>query len=316
MGGGWSPGLPRTNLYHRGNSRGAHGDDRCRPAAGSVENRRNAVRTNRAAGDRRITVMRILAELPIAAVDVLWADLELGAVPFPLEVRGRGDTVDDRARIRQAVYADLARRELAHTERPTQRLRDALRVLAAPEVSVDLVARADADGGKRVMAVVAVRGQQALRAVQRELTIELTEVRTTAIVPAIVELMPAGRPGPGRSVTLPVAALASGGRPGRSPAGLAHRVELGLITSVVRRPVRRIGQLGVMVRNGDGAPRRLPGIAWFDTDQGRYASIVHPGGDGEDWTTLMPVDNARMAHRLADALASASRRWQGPRGGG
>lgn len=236
------------------------------------------------------------AELSLPAIDTLWEDLRLDTVPFPLEVRGFGDTMDERARIKAGVYAELERRGLARSGRPAPYLEDALHLLARPDVSVDLVAQID--GSEALKAVAVARGRRALRAVQREHTVELTEVRDTAVVASIVDLLPASRPGPGRSVTLPASALRTGG---------AYRAELQVVASIMERPIVRMGQLGAVVRDERGL-HRLPGIAWFETDQGRYASTVRRGADGEDWTTLFPADNARLSHRLSESVVAALRR--------
>ncbi|HEV2780301.1 MAG TPA: ESX secretion-associated protein EspG [Actinophytocola sp.] len=239
--------------------------------------------------------MSAVAELSLPAVDVLWEDLGLGGVPFPLEVPGHGETVGERARIRAAVYGELELRGLGVDE-----LEGVLGLLARPEIGVDLVGRLDPEGGEPVRAVAVARGRRGMRAVQRNRGVELSEVRDTAVVASIVELLPAQRPGPGRSITLPVAALEA-----RRP--VTHRVERQLVAAIMDRPVARVGQLGVMVRDDRGGVRRLPGIAWFDTDQGRYATTIRRGGDGADWTTLFPADNARLAHRLSDMIAAVRR---------
>ena len=241
-----------------------------------------------------------MPELSLAAVDVLWEDLRLGALPFPLRVRGFGDTLDERADIRAGVYAELERRGLTRRGRPEPSLESVLGLLARPEVSVDLVARLE-PGDQPVSAVGVAAGRRAVRAVQRGDAIELTEVRDTAVVAAVVELLPPNPPGPGRSVTLPAAALQAK-RPGE------HRGELRQIGSIMERPVLRVGQLGAMLRDERGGLRRLPGVAWFDTDQGRYATTVRRGSDGVDWTTLSPVDNGRLVHRLSEMLSGAGRR--------
>lgn len=71
----------------------------------------------------------------------------------------------------------------------------------------------------------------------------------------------------------------------------------------MERPVVRSGQLGVTLTDDAGLRQRLPGITWFDTDEGRYATAVKRGADGEDWVTLWPADNARLIHRLGETLA-------------
>jgi hypothetical protein len=235
-------------------------------------------------------------ELSLPEFDVLWEDLGLGDVPFPLEVPGHGRTLEERARIQAGVQEEL--RERGAEAGPM------LRLLARPELTVDLVAQLD---GRMVRAVAAGRGRHAVRAVQLDKSVVLTRIRDTAVISSVVDLLPASRPGPGRSVTVPVSALARGAGSGvLRPAGGAanHHVERRLIAAVMARPLRRVGQLGIMLRDDRGR-RRLPGVAWFDTDQGRYASTVRRGADGEDWTTLTPADNAQLVHRLEEMLAAA-----------
>lgn len=262
--------------------------------------------------------MAALAVLLLPAVDVLWEDLRLGDMPFPLEVPGHGATLDERARIKADVYAELARRRLAESGRPVPDLEGALELLARPEVAIDLVARLESDGTPPLRAVVVARGRRAVLAVQRERSIELTPVRDTAVVASIIELLPGERPGPGRSVTLPVAALKPGASSEDADPGLLRTATRGaetgahqgkrVVESIMERPLRRVGQLGVMLRDERGKVRRLPGIAWFDTDQGRYATSVTRGRDGADWTTLTPTDNARLTHRVAEDLGAARSR--------
>ncbi len=47
-----------------------------------------------------------------SALDILWSDLRLPGSPAPLAVRSVGETRDERARIRDEVYANLADRGL------------------------------------------------------------------------------------------------------------------------------------------------------------------------------------------------------------
>lgn len=242
--------------------------------------------------------MPALAELSLPAVDVLWDDLRLGEIPFPLEVRGHGATLDERARIKTTVYADLERRGLADAGRPAPWLENTLQLLDSHEVGVDLVAQLGAADEPPLRAVAVARGRRAALAVQLAESIVLTEVRDTAIVAAVIDLLPPSRPGRGRSVTLPISAL--------EPGALSNGADARFVASVMQRPPLRVGQLGIMLRDNRGR-RRLPGIAWFDTDHGRYAGTVTRGRDGQDWTTLSPVDNARLAQRLAGDLATARR---------
>lgn len=264
--------------------------------------------------------MGAIGDLSLPAVDILWEDLKLGNVPFPLEMRGHGDTAEERARIRTAVYSQLERRGLARSGRPAPGLEDTLTLLAAPKVSIDLVALGDFADPAPIRAVVAARGKHAVLAIQRELAINLSGVRDTAIVSSIVDLLPPNRSGPGQSVTLPASVLSPPpepkvGRHRRPEAGapVLHTVtprrdltgELRLVDSIMERPTVCAGSIGVVLRDERGKAHRLPGIGFFDTDQGRYATSVIRGDDGEDWTTLSPADNVRLTHRLAQTLVTA-----------
>ena len=253
-------------------------------------------------------------ELSLAAFDVLWADLRLGRVPFPLQFRSHGDTLEDRARIRAAVYADLGRRGLSRDERPADTLVEDLRLLADPTMIVDLVALLDMADAEPVKALAATRGRHGILVVQGKLTLRLTRMRDIFTTGALVELLPATRAGAGNSITSPAGALRPG--PGRQrqeqPGGLLRQVapavaadaNLRAIAAVTEKPVWCAGQLGVTRTDDAGRRHRLPGIAWFDTDDGRYATTMARGRDGEDWVTLWPADNARLTHRLSELAAT------------
>jgi hypothetical protein len=266
--------------------------------------------------------MGAIGDLSLPAVDVLWEDLRLGGIPFPLEVHSHGDTGEERDRIKAAVYSQLERRELAENGEATAELAGVLRLLAQPKISIDLVALKEISDSQPVRALVAARGKRAVLAVQKDLAIKVSRVRETAIVGSIVDLLPANRSGPGQSVTLPASMLA--GRPAPKPGRhrraesdegvlravtlqAEHHNELKFVDSIMERPTTRAGSIGIMIRDEQGKIQRLPGIGFFDTDQGRYATTVMRGSDGEDWTTLSPADNARIAHRLAESLLEALR---------
>ncbi|HWM02575.1 MAG TPA: ESX secretion-associated protein EspG [Actinophytocola sp.] len=254
-------------------------------------------------------------ELSLAALDTLWEDLRLGRKPFPLEVRSLGDTLDDRARIRAAVYADLERRGLVRDGHLDDELAEDLRLLAEPAVSFDLVALLDMGDAEAVKAVAAAKGQLGVLAVQGKLTITLRRTRDTTAAGALVELLPATRAAVGSSITQPAAALGtdlprySRARPGGVMRTAVPRTaadsKLRALAAIMDKPVRRAGQLGVTLLDDEGKRRRPPGIAWFDTDDGRYATTLARGADGDDWVTLWPADNARLVHRLGESVTQS-----------
>jgi hypothetical protein len=263
-----------------------------------------------------------IGDLSLPAVDILWQDLKLGGVPFPLEIPSHGDTIEERARIRAAVYTQLERRGLARAGRTGSALAGVLRLLAAPKIGIDLVALNQLGDARPIRAVVSARGKNAVLAVQRDLAVSLTLLRETAIVSSIVNLLPHIRSGPGQSITLPAGVLSRGPQPAagrhrraengtgvlRTATRLAeHTAELRFLDSVMERPILRAGSIGVLLRDDHGRLQRLPGIGFFDNDLGRYTTTVLRGPDGEDWTTLSPADNARLSHRLAETLVTALR---------
>ncbi|KAA2262364.1 ESX secretion-associated protein EspG [Solihabitans fulvus] len=247
--------------------------------------------------------MDSIATLSLPAFDVLWEDLRLGPIPYPLEVRAHGETLDERAGIRAAVHAELARVGLFRHGRVAPDLEDALRLLAGPALRLDALIMLDLDDEEPVKATVAVRRGHAVRAVQRDRAIGLDRVRDTAAAASVVELAPANRPGAGRSVTLPASAV-DHGRGNHARLSQQERAQLRELEVIMARPVLRTGQFGVAA--GHGAA--LPGVSWFDTDAGRYLNSVRAGRDGERWVTVAPADNPRIAHRLGEILAEAAGR--------
>ncbi|CAM4183597.1 ESX secretion-associated protein EspG [Kibdelosporangium persicum] len=239
----------------------------------------------------------MIHELSLPAIDTLWEDLRLGSVPFPLEVRSHGETLDERRRIKAAVYSDLENRGLARRQRPEPELEDALTLLARPTICIDNVAMLDMRDQKSLKAMVVATGRQAMLVVQRDLKISFTPVRETALAASIVDVLPHVKAGPGQPMTLPVDALSGGSHRRPDP---EHRMHMQRLQAVMQRPVIRAGQFGITVRDRQGRPNRLPGLAWFDTDAGRYMNVVR-----ESWLTLTPADSGRIVHRLSEDLLRA-----------
>jgi hypothetical protein len=246
----------------------------------------------------------MISELSLPALDALWEDLNLGVVPFPLEVRSHGETIEERGRIKAAVYSDLERRGLVRAKRAEPELEDLLQLLARPTISIDAVAMLDMNDQRPLKAVAVASGRQALLVVQGELKVSITAIRETALTASIVDVLPQVRSGPGVPVSLPVDSIHSaGGRHSRPDP--ENKMKLQRLGAVMQRPIIRAGQFGITIREPHGRSRRLPGIGWFDTDAGRYMNLVRGASDGESWLTLTPADSPRIAHRLSEELLKA-----------
>lgn len=247
-----------------------------------------------------------------AELDVLWHDLELGRLPYPLDVPSLGSTMEERARLRLTVLEGLIQRGLAHD----RRLLDLLRLLADHQVAVDAVASMDR---RPVRAVAASDGNQAVLAVVDEEQIGIVEVRPTALAKSIVGVLSDGSAGPGSAMSLRLetlaAAVALQDEPNENDdpwgdedldekqslqrAGLSKQ-DASVLSELAENRVAG-GQFGVTRRGENRYRNERAGVLinWFDTPNGRYLMVRENG-----WLSLSPTDNERIANRIDSVLAS------------
>jgi hypothetical protein len=243
-------------------------------------------------------------QLSTREFDFLWEHLELGRMPYPMDVPSNGATLEERAEMRAETMAGL---------RFDSRLADLLRVLAVPTVSVDTVGFGDGpirglaatDGNLGVL--VAIGGD----------TLSFAAIRPTALARSIVEVLPDGEAGPGHAISVPHQAMqrAADGEDD-DPFGDGDEREILVsngvngedATMLVELADRRIrgGQFGVTttsratsVRAG-ARTRAKTMITWFDTAEGRYL-MVHDG----TWISIAPADAGRIAHRVEELIRTA-----------
>ncbi|XVS66322.1 ESX secretion-associated protein EspG [Actinosynnema sp. CA-299493] len=237
--------------------------------------------------------MSTIATLSFPEFDVLWEDLRVDAVPYPLEIAHHGTTVGERARIRADVHADLERRGLARRGRPEPELEDALRLLARPETSITVLGMPDVAAHDLLRALVVARGSYAVSAVQRREGVRLDLLRDVSLPMAAVSVLRPVPAGPGRPVTVPASAAdgQGGGRRG------GERDDVRALQSMLAGPITGTGHLTAARENTTA----LPAVTWIDTPRGRYA------GMGVEWLTVAPADHAGLVRRLSQALAPPTR---------
>ncbi|SFT08952.1 ESX secretion-associated protein EspG [Saccharopolyspora flava] len=243
--------------------------------------------------------------LSAAEFDLLFAALELGRPPYPLQVPSLGTTMRERAERTEEAFRELARRGLATDGELDPRLASALRLLVDHDAAVDAVGHRD--GPIRALAAVNHRSGVVAELVGEEL--RLTEIRPTALALSAVAVLPPSEPGQQRAISVPADALEKalaeddddpfGGdveedvalvKAGLSPQEAAVVLDLA-------HTRRAGGQFGV----SRGTRRATTLVTWFDTDQGRYLMV------GKDaWLSIAPADNKKIEHRLADVLAEAA----------
>ncbi|MDT7725044.1 MAG: hypothetical protein QOI21_1620 [Actinomycetota bacterium] len=246
--------------------------------------------------------------LSLAAVDILLEHETLGGAPYPFKVPHIGTTHTQRVQVRGAVFRDLESRGLMRGGRLDADVELALKTFVDPQVSIAGAARLD--GGKPLFTRVSSNNQFAVIVRQAENLLVFEETRPTAIVPAIVDLLPLTPAAPGQSVTIakPVSApprrqpinegsydpFASVNRPRQSAGG----AQLRSVERIFEKPKVRVGQFTPFVKGRNGRPVDLSPLAWFDTEAGRYLMSAHEAADGQRWLTYAPADNARIAQQL------------------
>jgi hypothetical protein len=253
--------------------------------------------------------------LSLAALDMLLEHGKLGRAPFPFKVPHIGTTHTQRAQVRGAVFRDLESRGLMRGGRLDADIESALKIFANPSLAIACAAKLD--GGRPLFARVASNGQFAVIARQDDNLMVFEEARPTAIVPAVVDLLPLTPAAPGQSVT--IAKRASASPPNRravddgsyDPFASVNRPrtqssssaqQLRAVERIFEKPKLRVGQFTAFVQGRNGRESDLSPLAWFDTEAGRYLMSAREADDGQHWLTYAPADNARLAQQLYSQL--------------
>lgn len=251
-------------------------------------------------------------QLSLAAVDVLWETLALGAPPVIFEVPSVGVTVDERTRIREAVVADLTRLGLMDRHgRVDPGLVTNLTLLSRAPLAVE--ALGVLRGGQQLCARAASNPRIAVLAVLRDQSVRVERIRPTGVVAALLDLIGQAPAGRGRSVTYPAAAPKPGRRapeePGSSVLQRAYTTpttvdaEREQARVILSQPRAQAGLFIALRRDGHRPERERGVLLWFDTPTGRYLGHHKPGVGGQTWTTYVPADNARLARYLSELIA-------------
>lgn len=251
--------------------------------------------------------MRNIATLSLPAFEVLWEDLRAGSIPHPFDVQSHGETIEERNRIKAAVHTDLERRNLARRGRPEPELEDALMLLARPELRIVAMGMPDKKTETLLRASVVARGSYAVLVQQDDKSVNLNLVQDNALVPALVGLVPQMRPGPGKLVTLNVAALKQQPEQQqgfRQTVRTTANEDVRLFQQMMSSPPIGTGHFTVTLEQGR-TKKNFPPITWVDTEAGRY---VNTPGRTPDWITVAPADNNGLARQLAQVLSLTSQR--------
>lgn len=233
--------------------------------------------------------------------DVVWEAARLTRRNVALDVPSPGITHTERAEFVRSAWASLEGRGLARGGRVAPEVADTLALLGNPQVSIDIWIWA---GGRKIKGLAASSGEEAVLAVVDGAEVWLIEARGSALAEAAVSVagdMPAGF---GRSISLPNDVLREASdEAGRNAEKLVLALERkGLPLHDAQELARMAdgmgtrGQFGVERGQRGGPPVRAGRVvAFHDTTSGRFLHQVRPSTDGRSWSTITPVDNARLA---------------------
>lgn len=223
-----------------------------------------------------------------AATDIVWEDLGLGAVPTPFEIRSVGATLDERAAIRRAVWADLTDRGLARRGRLEPEVEDRLAVLVRFTSAVSVFGVLDDE--RMLRARVSGNGRFAVLAVQDETSVRVDVVQPHRLIASILALLPAARPFPGRLVKVL-----------DDEPGFTRDDEVARRMLAAKR--ERAGYFVAHRLDRRGHAVRSPELAWTDTVRGRFVSRSRTGGDGTRFSTHEPGTYPALVTALRELVA-------------
>jgi hypothetical protein len=244
-------------------------------------------------------------------LDAIGDALRLDVRPFPFQFPVHGELVDERIRVIQDAHATLTAKGLIEGRRFSMDLEDLVEVFARGSPAIAMVGTVD---GEAVCARAVSNGRFGVLARARDDGVRFDPVAPTSLVRSVLGLLPAARPGPGRSATITVdAARADARRDLRRPdedfagrrylqavrppldsAG-AQRV---VAEEIMKRPRVGSGYFTVTSRGRHGRESEPLTLSWLDTEAGRYAVIPSTGRDGRQHVTYTPADLARLDQSL------------------
>ncbi len=242
--------------------------------------------------------------------DFIWEHLGLGEMPYPIDVASAGETMDERAVLREQVRESLRAKGLHDGEALSPRLERLLTSLVRGAFTVD----GQLSVGEYVRVLAAEHGADGVLAAQTDDEVRVVPVREGKAVPAVLALVPDEKPGPGGAARLPrevfdeaidsyqrsgyaglERALTTGGVSGR---------DLRTVVTLVESARHGGGQLAANTVDAVGRRSRTPVVNWFDTAAGRYLAHVEVARDRVEWLTVAPADTTRIGQRLTDLIAT------------
>jgi hypothetical protein len=154
-------------------------------------------------------------ECTFEELDAIGDALHLDVRPFPFQFPVHGELVDERIRLIQEAHATLTAKGLIEGRRFSMDLEDLVEVFARGSLAIAVVGTVDGEG---VCARAVSDGRFGVLARSRGDGVRFDPVAPPSLVRSVLGLLPAARPGPGRSATITVDSVMSGSAATGSPA--------------------------------------------------------------------------------------------------
>lgn len=242
--------------------------------------------------------------------DFICEHLGVGELPYPIDIRSHGETMEERVVLRQEVRESLRAKGLHDGEVVSPRLEELLTLAARGPFTVD----GQLSVGEYVRVLAASRGPAGVLVAQTDDEVRVVPVRDGKVVRAVIALVPDEKPGPGGAARLPRTAFDEsideyqrtgyvGLERTLTGAGVTGR-ELRTVITLVESARHGGGQLAANSVDSMGRRNRTPVVNWFDTAAGRYLVHAEVGQDRAEWLTVAPADTARIEERLTRLAAA------------
>jgi len=254
--------------------------------------------------------------------DLCWTRIGLGDFPLVLQLQQHGMTFVERDRLLDEERARLRERGLWAATEPAPNVRAALRILAAPDLELDLRI---GGGVPTVRALAAARGATAVLAVHRHGLdeVELSAVNPDALGAAVLGVIGAPDVIGRGSVAVLAEALdelfAETGTSERSGAEVVlsagfrrlgcNTEDAAAVGKGLALPLG-VAQIGMAYGSGPSRHRARRVLALIDIAQGRYLLVTKPNPDRVRWTTVLPATERATRSAVAELLSEAQPRQE------
>lgn len=257
--------------------------------------------------------------LSTVGFDLCWNRLGLGDFPLVLQLHRHGTTFVERDRRLDTEVDRLRTQGLWAGTEPAPHVAAALRVLAAPNLELDLRL---GGGAPLVRGLAAASGSTAVLAVHRQEfgEVTLSAIPSDSLGAAVLDVIGAPDVVGRGSVAVPAEALddlfaatGTSQRPGAEVLASGFR-RLGCTASDaanvgggLAQPLG-VAQIGMAHGSGPSRRRARRVLALIDTTRGRYLLVTKPSADRAHWTTVLPATERATRQAVAELLAEAQSR--------